>query len=199
MKKLAAAVPAGVFLGWLYFLGFLYVQAYFNDFALPGRVASASVEALLTTGTTALSVGSRPWYMQLPLAFELVMLAGMYWLAARLNPERRRRDARLARRRGKQATRSPDPPAWLLLLGMLALAISSACLAYRQGTIAARQVRTKFAAEGRGQRTVYFANGRSETLGPVLGCDANVCAFLGRSGVLLLDRKLIAAEVPRSR
>jgi hypothetical protein len=198
VKKLASAVPAGLFLAWLYFLGFLYVQAYFNEFALQGRVATATVEGLLMTASTALSVGSRPWYMQLPLSLELPLLAMMYWLASQLMPEKRRVTGRLERRRRHAGGTGRRYPAWLLALGLAGFAVGSACLAHHEGKIAARQVRARFAAGG-GLRTVFFENGQHRMLGPALGCDQDVCAYLTAEGAMVLDRKLVAAEIPRTR
>jgi hypothetical protein len=196
MKKLASAVPAGIFLAWLYFLAFLYVQAYFNDFALQGRVASATVEGLLMSGATALSVGSRPWYLQVPLGFELLLLVAMYWLAAQLMPEKQRVTRRLERRRRLSGTSGRRYPGWLLAPALLLLAVGTAWLAHHEGTVAARQVRERF-GEGGGMRTVYFANGRHARLGPALGCDDDVCAYLTRRGAFVIDRKLVAAEIPK--
>jgi hypothetical protein len=217
MKKLASAIPAGVFFGWLYFLGFLYVQAFFNDFSLQGRIASATVDSLLMTGSAALSVGAKPWYLQLPLAGELVLLAGMYSLAAHLMPDRRKADQQderrelaeeggeargeskakqYGRREGRVGRFLSQRPAWMLALGLLALAVASSMLAYHQGTLSARQVRRRFVQDDRAMRELYFANGRRIRIGPALGCDQYVCAYLSRSGPVLLDRKLLGAEVP---
>jgi hypothetical protein len=196
VKKLTSAVPAGVFLAWLYFLGFMYVQAYYNDFSLQGRVATATVEGLLMSGATALSVGSKPWYLQLPLALELVVLAGMYWLAAHLVPEKRRLAQRMDRRRRGGGRTAQRFSVWSLAACIVLLALGSAWLAHHEGTVAARQVRDRFAAGG-GMRTVFFANGRRVELGPGLGCDRDVCAYLANRGAFVVDRKRIAAEVPR--
>jgi hypothetical protein len=189
IKKMKSAAPLTAVLGWFYFVVFVFVEAFHGGFAIQGQIQLGTLDSLMMAGTTALSVGAKPWYLQLPLSLEFVLVGLMYWAFGRLLEERKE-DGHGSRHRGR---------AFALLIALSALAVASLLLAHQQGAAAARQVRTHFTRDGGGLRTLYIANGRHVVVGPVLGCDDVACGYLARGGSVVLRRESIEADVPRPR
>jgi hypothetical protein len=211
MSSLDGAIILTVVVAWLYFSGALHTSAYYRELGLAGYAPSYEFHSIVMTGASSLISGTLVWYVWLVLAAEVLFLVAIVWALIRSLRRVRSKFAYARRERARFWRSTPrttavtrvdlavswfegfsKPFAYGFLL--LAFVVTTALIAEHQGATTASNLRRGFTESGLGSRVVFLSNGRRVRLGPRVGCDSVVCAYLASDGVIVFRRERIDSE-----
>jgi amino acid transporter len=215
-KKFDWAIILSFAIAWLYLMGMAFNQSYFRELGLSGHNLQHAFEEVLFDGFGALFLVGVTWAVRLAALLEIVIFLLMIWgglkasrrIRARIRGARIRAARNSANNLGQKIHDGMDQALnrwvrfFLPLIAVIAVyfvALFSIYLSDYQGRAPAKEFVEKARKYDSASHIVGLTNGKKINLGPLVGCDDQICIYMASDRAVVIKRDIINAELLLSR